>query len=512
MGIVFLAIDSVLERMVAIKLILSLDGFTHPEAGKRLIQEARAAGRLSHPNIVSIYSYGIADHLQYNCMEYVPGKSLAQALRETQQITLEKFIHILPAVSKLIEKALSKDRETRYQTPTEMLQDLKSLPFGTTQGVDVFDEQTVVMQKGKQVQFPTEGEVLIQRFPLPLPEGTRQAEEPAGEALPRDDPEEPEPSRNPPRKNRSAAKGLLVEIGLPLLITVAFSAPSLYQLFATHRTAVPTVADPPKAPLPQEAPVDAAPVPEDPREPAADRDSAQTTAPAASQAEDSLQDNAVRSAEFPTPVAEPEGKSSQASTSTTASLFLIKADMARQEGRIFSPEADNAFHYYGTVLDLEPANTKAFESLMRMAEELVTNARNGAGNPRRANQQLNQAERILQAIPLRSSELHSSSIQKVRNQMASTSQSLERSNNAPAVPLPARTKKEPNKEAPDTPNEGQDKKTKWSGVQKETPGAKPSSSRRILKEALTIGQDSTPKQPPNPKAPEKTKRLKEELQ
>ena len=66
MGMVFKAYDTILARTVALKVIPKTieqdmsegDVASREEALKRLIMEAKAAGRLAHPNIVTIHSYG----------------------------------------------------------------------------------------------------------------------------------------------------------------------------------------------------------------------------------------------------------------------------------------------------------------------------------------------------------------------------------------------------------------------------------------------------------------------
>ena len=83
MGTVYRALDPLIERTVAIKTIpLNL-----PEEGKRLfedrfLREAKSAGKLSHPNIVTIYDVGETDDFAYITMEYLNGPSLREILRE----------------------------------------------------------------------------------------------------------------------------------------------------------------------------------------------------------------------------------------------------------------------------------------------------------------------------------------------------------------------------------------------------------------------------------------------
>jgi serine/threonine protein kinase len=106
MGLVFKAFDTVLVRTVALKLIPKLLGdclseeklLAREETRKRLIQEAKAAGRLAHPNIVTIHSYGETDEFEYICMEYVCGKTLFQVIKESKIISIEEAISIVEQI------------------------------------------------------------------------------------------------------------------------------------------------------------------------------------------------------------------------------------------------------------------------------------------------------------------------------------------------------------------------------------------------------------------------------
>ena len=77
MGVVYRALDPMLDRTVAIKTInmgLELEEMAEYEA--RFYQEAKAAGRLSHPNIVTIYDVGNSGSIAYMAMELLDGKEL----------------------------------------------------------------------------------------------------------------------------------------------------------------------------------------------------------------------------------------------------------------------------------------------------------------------------------------------------------------------------------------------------------------------------------------------------
>ena len=80
MSTVYKAIDRVLERTVAVK-VLSPAATQDRELVARLGREARAAAALHHPNIVAVFDSGAHGDLQYLVMEYVDGQSLAGLLR-----------------------------------------------------------------------------------------------------------------------------------------------------------------------------------------------------------------------------------------------------------------------------------------------------------------------------------------------------------------------------------------------------------------------------------------------
>ena len=83
MGTVYRARDPLIERAVAIKTVsigqLQQDG---ADAESRFLREAQSAGRLSHPNIVTIYDVGEADGLAYIAMEHLQGPTLRKLMNK----------------------------------------------------------------------------------------------------------------------------------------------------------------------------------------------------------------------------------------------------------------------------------------------------------------------------------------------------------------------------------------------------------------------------------------------
>jgi len=80
MGVVYKALDTHLNRPVALKL-LPADKVSNPERRKRFVQEARAASALNHPHIVTIHDIASHDNHDFIAMEFIQGKTLDQLQR-----------------------------------------------------------------------------------------------------------------------------------------------------------------------------------------------------------------------------------------------------------------------------------------------------------------------------------------------------------------------------------------------------------------------------------------------
>jgi serine/threonine-protein kinase len=98
MGVVYRALDTVLQRDVAIK-VLSLQLSTHEESRERFFREAHLMGALTHENIVSIYDMGEHGESIYISMEYLEGEDLATMLERREKMSLGTKIRIIHDVS-----------------------------------------------------------------------------------------------------------------------------------------------------------------------------------------------------------------------------------------------------------------------------------------------------------------------------------------------------------------------------------------------------------------------------
>jgi eukaryotic-like serine/threonine-protein kinase len=101
MGVVFLGVDPKIARKVAIK-TLSYQLFPEKELSevkKRFFREAEAAGRLTHPNIVTIYDVGEEPDLSFIAMDYIEGESLAHYISDDNLLPIEKVYHLIAQVA-----------------------------------------------------------------------------------------------------------------------------------------------------------------------------------------------------------------------------------------------------------------------------------------------------------------------------------------------------------------------------------------------------------------------------
>jgi eukaryotic-like serine/threonine-protein kinase len=92
MGVVFLARDERLGRLVALKTLTPGSG-DDPDRLRRFAQEAATASALNHPNIVTIYDVGTADGVSYIAMEHVQGVTLADLIGE-RGLSMQRILEI----------------------------------------------------------------------------------------------------------------------------------------------------------------------------------------------------------------------------------------------------------------------------------------------------------------------------------------------------------------------------------------------------------------------------------
>lgn len=97
MGVVYCAVDSMLNRRVAIK-VMSDAIAQEADLRQRFLREAQAAGSLQHPNVVTIYDFGEVDGHLYIAMEYVEGEDLVDLLGSKVSLPLEAKLELVIGV------------------------------------------------------------------------------------------------------------------------------------------------------------------------------------------------------------------------------------------------------------------------------------------------------------------------------------------------------------------------------------------------------------------------------
>src|SRR2546421_5366067 len=108
MGAVYLATHLGTERYVALRLITP-QFMRNEEFVARFKREARAAGRLRHPNVVDVTDFGFAhvgtERVAYLVMEYLDGCTLGDVLAEEKRLPLEWVVDILEQVCSAVHEA-----------------------------------------------------------------------------------------------------------------------------------------------------------------------------------------------------------------------------------------------------------------------------------------------------------------------------------------------------------------------------------------------------------------------
>jgi eukaryotic-like serine/threonine-protein kinase len=108
MGTVYKGIDPAINRPVALKTI-RLDFVNDPaeleELKERLYREAQAAGKLSHPNIVTIYDVGSEGPLQYIAMEYLEGQTLEMLIKKKAKFNYKIIAQIITQICNAMDYA-----------------------------------------------------------------------------------------------------------------------------------------------------------------------------------------------------------------------------------------------------------------------------------------------------------------------------------------------------------------------------------------------------------------------
>ena len=106
MGTVYRAIDPAIERTVAIKTLNpDLPDENIAEVKERFLREAKSAGKLNHPNVVTVYDVGETGGIAYIAMEFLEGRSLRQVLDSGEPLPLQFVVNIVAQMADALDYA-----------------------------------------------------------------------------------------------------------------------------------------------------------------------------------------------------------------------------------------------------------------------------------------------------------------------------------------------------------------------------------------------------------------------
>src|ERR1700687_5654598 len=150
MGEVYLAEDPHIERRLAIKTVRLAGGRPQDieDRKRRLLREARAAGRLLHPNVVTLFDAGEQDGVLFLAFEFVEGCDLASRLDAGEPPTLGEVLRIVRQVAEALDYAHRQGIVHRDIKPSNILIDtaghVKVADFGIAKVAGQNTELTVV--------------------------------------------------------------------------------------------------------------------------------------------------------------------------------------------------------------------------------------------------------------------------------------------------------------------------------------------------------------------------------
>ncbi|HMQ10262.1 MAG TPA: protein kinase [Oligoflexia bacterium] len=148
MGLIYKATDSVLGRTVALK-ILSPHFKTNQKSIDTFFREAKSAALLNHPNIVTVYDFGLQNGEYYIAMEFVEGKTLKDSIRESKSVDIKKSIKLFKQMLDALAYAHTQGIVHRDLSSTNIMlskhQRIKVMDFGLAKLVkDLLNEQSII--------------------------------------------------------------------------------------------------------------------------------------------------------------------------------------------------------------------------------------------------------------------------------------------------------------------------------------------------------------------------------
>lgn len=157
MGIVYRALDPDINREVAVKTIrfdlVSEEG-DREEMMERFMREAQAAGKLTHPNIITIYDVGREEEMTYIVMQLIEGRSLQKVISSGEKISTQELIQLMDQLCKALDYAHDNGIVHRDIKPANILLDKEGKPFIVDFGVARLETSTLT-QSGTTLGTPS---------------------------------------------------------------------------------------------------------------------------------------------------------------------------------------------------------------------------------------------------------------------------------------------------------------------------------------------------------------------
>ena len=157
MGIVYKALDPDIDREVAIKTIrfdLISDDEEKDELMLRFMREARAAGKLVHPNIITIHDVGREKDMTYIVMQYVEGPSLQNWIASRKKFSPQDIVKLILRLCDALSFAHEKGIVHRDIKPSNILLDQDGKPHICDFGV-AHVEMSTITQTGATIGTPS---------------------------------------------------------------------------------------------------------------------------------------------------------------------------------------------------------------------------------------------------------------------------------------------------------------------------------------------------------------------
>jgi WD40 repeat protein/serine/threonine protein kinase len=150
MGISFKAVDTILGHAVALK-VINADIAARPEARERFLREARAAARLRHPNVASVFYYGVrkSDGQCFYAMELVEGETLEARVRRAGRLSAALALDVVDQVSRALAAAEASGLVHRDLKPANLMLAagpglmVKVIDFGLAKGSNIASESDI---------------------------------------------------------------------------------------------------------------------------------------------------------------------------------------------------------------------------------------------------------------------------------------------------------------------------------------------------------------------------------